>query len=91
MIDSMDFKSIFRFLMNAGSLLVVTAPSVEGSINPSSSRILREYRTLCCGSCDFSASLNFDSPGSGDGFLEAYWSSPRDGSELDKVRVPVKF
>ena len=40
---------------------------------------------------DFSARLNFTSPGSGDGFLEVFWNSPKDGSELDKVRVPVKF
>lgn len=40
---------------------------------------------------DFSTSLNFESPGSGEGFLEAYWESPRDGSDQGKVRVPVKF
>lgn len=40
---------------------------------------------------DFSASLTFESPGSGDGFLEVYWSSPKDGSELEMARVPVKF
>jgi hypothetical protein len=40
---------------------------------------------------DFSASLRFTSPGSSEGFLEAYWVSPKDGSELDIVRVPIKF
>lgn len=40
---------------------------------------------------DFSTNLSFTLPGSGDGFLEVFWNSPKDGSELDKVRVPIKF
>lgn len=40
---------------------------------------------------DFSAILTFAPPDSGTGFLEAYWVSPKDGSELDKVLVPVNF
>jgi hypothetical protein len=39
----------------------------------------------------FSTSLSFTSPGSGDGFLEVYWVSPKDGSDMDTIRIPVNF
>lgn len=39
----------------------------------------------------FETVLNFTSPAAGEGYVEALWYSPKDGSELDKVRVPVKF
>jgi hypothetical protein len=34
---------------------------------------------------------NASMPGSGAGSLDVEQVSPKDGSELDKVRVPVKF
>lgn len=40
---------------------------------------------------DFEAVLSFTPPASGSGYLEVYWNSPKDGAELDTVRVPVKF
>jgi hypothetical protein len=40
---------------------------------------------------DFSTSLSFISPGRGGGWLDAYWVSPKDGSELGKVRIPIEF
>jgi len=40
---------------------------------------------------DYTASLSFAPPAQGNGFLETFWISPKDGSELDKTRVPVEF
>lgn len=40
---------------------------------------------------DFQATLAFTPPRGGKGYLEVFWISPNDGSELDKVRVPVRF
>lgn len=41
---------------------------------------------------DFEATLNFDPPASSkEGYLEVFWYSPKDGSEKDKVRVPISF
>ncbi|MEW6573863.1 MAG: Gmad2 immunoglobulin-like domain-containing protein [Bacillota bacterium] len=40
---------------------------------------------------DFKIELKFDSPGTGEGWVEAFSESPEDGSEVDKVRVPVTF
>ncbi len=40
---------------------------------------------------DFKTSLYFAKPQAETGYLEVFWYSPKDGSELDKVRVPVKF
>ncbi|NLU50649.1 MAG: spore gernimation protein [Syntrophomonadaceae bacterium] len=39
----------------------------------------------------FETTLEFTKPVSDQGYLEVLWHSPKDGSELDKVRVPVKF
>ncbi|MEW6447767.1 MAG: Gmad2 immunoglobulin-like domain-containing protein [Bacillota bacterium] len=40
---------------------------------------------------DFKIDLKFNSPGKGKGWVEAFSESPEDGSEMDKVRVPVTF
>jgi len=40
---------------------------------------------------DFVSTLSFTPPASGNGFLEVFWVSPQDGSELNTVRVPVQF
>lgn len=40
---------------------------------------------------DFKIDLKFDSPGTGKGWVEVFSESPEDGSEVDKVRVPVTF
>lgn len=40
---------------------------------------------------DFEAELQFTKPSESRGYLEVFWYSPKDGSELDKVRVPVRF
>ncbi|NSW83483.1 MAG: GerMN domain-containing protein [Syntrophothermus sp.] len=39
----------------------------------------------------FEATIEFPKPSSAQGYVEVFWYSPKDGSELDKVRVPVKF
>ena len=39
----------------------------------------------------FKTTLEFTKPQTKTGYLEVFWYSPKDGSELDKVRVPVKF
>lgn len=39
----------------------------------------------------FETTLHFTKPKTKTGYLEVFWYSPKDGSELDKVRVPVKF
>lgn len=40
---------------------------------------------------DFKTTMNFIPPAEENGYLEALWHSPKDGAELDKVQVPVKF
>jgi hypothetical protein len=40
---------------------------------------------------DFKYSLNFNAPSPGQGELEVFWTSPKDGKELDKVSVPVNW
>ena len=39
----------------------------------------------------FEATIDFPKPSSAQGYVEVFWYSPKDGSELDKVRVPVRF
>ena len=40
---------------------------------------------------DFKYLLNFNAASPGKGELEVFWTSPKDGKELDKVSVPVKW
>lgn len=39
----------------------------------------------------FELSLPFDAPSPGRGELEVFWTSPKDGKELDKIAVPVNW
>lgn len=39
----------------------------------------------------FAISLNYEQPTGKTGELEVFWFSPRDGSETDKVTIPVSF
>jgi hypothetical protein len=39
----------------------------------------------------FEARLTFDAPEVTEGFIEVFHNSPRDGSEVDKITIPVKF
>jgi len=39
----------------------------------------------------FETDIEFPKPSTDKGYVEALWYSPKDGSELDKVRVPVRF
>ncbi len=40
---------------------------------------------------DFKTSIDFKSPGPGKGKLEVFWSSMKDGSDQDKVVIPVEW
>lgn len=40
---------------------------------------------------EFELSLPFDAPSPGRGELEVFWTSPKDGKELDKIAVPVNW
>ena len=41
---------------------------------------------------DFNTSISFEAPAAAnEGYLEVYWASPQDGSDLDLVRIPIKF
>ncbi|OQA10654.1 MAG: Immunoglobulin-like domain of bacterial spore germination [Firmicutes bacterium ADurb.Bin373] len=40
---------------------------------------------------NFKYSLDFDAPAPGQGELEVFWTSPKDGKELDKVSIPVNW
>ena len=40
---------------------------------------------------EFEAVLEFPAPSTGEGRIEVFWISPKDGSEQDKVNIPVKF
>lgn len=69
----------------------------EGTVNirllDSSGEVLAEDFTTAAtgapGRGDFETSLKFDPPPEGKGTLEVFWLSPKDGSEQDKVAVPV--
>ena len=39
----------------------------------------------------FEVELDFSVPDSSDGYLEVFSNSPKDGSEINLVRVPIKF
>lgn len=39
----------------------------------------------------FEAELTFEQPKTDTGYVEVFWGSPKDGSEMDLVRIPVKF
>jgi len=57
-------------------------------------KLAESYATATVGAPqrgDFVSTLNFTPPASGNGYVEVFWASPRDGSELDLVRVPVQF
>lgn len=40
---------------------------------------------------DFKYSLNFNAPSPGQGELEVFWESPKDGKELDRVSISVNW
>lgn len=41
---------------------------------------------------DFNTSISFTAPAAAkEGYLEVYWASPKDGSDLDLVKIPVIF
>ena len=40
---------------------------------------------------EFEAVLEFPASSSGEGRLEVFWISPQDGSEQDKLNIPIKF
>jgi len=41
---------------------------------------------------DFNTGMSFKAPASvKEGYLEVYWASPKDGSDLDLVKIPIKF
>ncbi len=40
---------------------------------------------------EFETALEFPAPSTGEGRLEVFWISPKDGSEQDKVRISIKF
>lgn len=57
-------------------------------------KLVEDFVTASAGAPErgtFKAVLEFRPPAAEDGYLEVFWNSPKDGSELDKVRVPVKF
>lgn len=40
---------------------------------------------------EFETEISFPTPKTKEGYIEVFWYSPKDGSETDKVRVPIKF
>ncbi|MFZ5633462.1 MAG: Gmad2 immunoglobulin-like domain-containing protein [Bacillota bacterium] len=40
---------------------------------------------------DFEMKLTYPPPGKGSGMLEVYWASPKDGSPLDTVKIPIQW
>lgn len=76
-----------------------SAQVFEGTVNlrlvtEDGRRLAETFTTATAGAPgrgDFQARLVFTPPPRGKGYLEVFWLSPKDGSELDKVRVPVRF
>lgn len=71
----------------------------EGTVNlrlmgDDGQKLAETYTTAAAGAPergDFTAELTFSPPAGGQGRLEVFWKSPKDGSERDKVEIPVKF
>lgn len=80
-------------------LLKGSARVYEGTVSArlldSENKIIAEGRaTASCsapGRGDFEMKLTYTSPGKGHGILEVYWVSPKDGSQLDTVRIPIEW
>ncbi|WP_027364918.1 Gmad2 immunoglobulin-like domain-containing protein [Desulfotruncus alcoholivorax] len=71
----------------------------EGAV---SARLLDDKGNVMAKSCatatagapergNFEMSIKFDPPAEGHGVLEVYWASPKDGSMLDVVSVPLQW
>lgn len=57
-------------------------------------KIAETYATANAGAPErgvFETRLTFARPAASKGYLEVFWTSPKDGTEMDKVRVPVRF
>jgi hypothetical protein len=78
----------------SGSARVFEA-TVNYRIKDDKGKILDEGSTNAAegapGRGDFLIKTNFETAGSGKGQIEVFWASPKDGSELDKVIIPVKW
>ena len=69
--------------------------TVQIRLSDNSGKVLAESTATASegapGRGDFETSLKFNLPAEGKGTLEVYWVSPKDGSEQDKVTVPVQW
>jgi hypothetical protein len=69
--------------------------TVQARLLAGDDRVLaRNFGTATAGAPergDFEIILRFETPDAGKGWLEVFSQSPRDGSEENKVRVPVRF
>ncbi len=76
-----------------------TARVFEATVNlrvldANGNKLTETFTTATAGAPErgtFDVSIEFSKPATEQGYVEAFWYSPKDGSELDKVRVPVKF
>lgn len=81
-------------LLVKGSARVFEA-AVSARLLDENGNLLAEGHTMATAGApdrgDFEMSLKFDPPSSGRGVLEVYWASPKDGSDLDKVSIPLQW
>jgi len=81
-------------LLVTGSARVFEATVQARLLTEGGSVLARGFGTATAGAPergDFEIRLEFSSPAADKGWLEVFWISPKDGSELDKVRLPVRF
>ncbi|MEW5762122.1 MAG: Gmad2 immunoglobulin-like domain-containing protein [Bacillota bacterium] len=77
-----------------GSAMVFEGTVYLRLVTAEGKKLAETYTTATAGAPargEFAATLTFTPPRRGKGFVEVFWPSPKDGSELDMVRVPVQF
>jgi len=77
-----------------GSAQVFEATVSLRLVTKDGKKLAEDFTTASAGAPErgvFKTVLEFEPPAAEDGYLDVFWNSPKDGSELDKVRVPVEF
>lgn len=81
-------------LLVKGSARVFEGAVSARLIDPSGKILAKESAVASRGAPgrgDFEMKLTYAPPGKGSGVLEVYWTSPRDGSQLDTVKIAIQW
>ncbi|MDD4766783.1 MAG: Gmad2 immunoglobulin-like domain-containing protein [Desulfotomaculaceae bacterium] len=89
-----DGQKVSSSLEVTGSAKVFEATVNMRLLDETGKVIVEDFTTASEGAPgrgDFKHTLNFKAPSPGQGELEVFWVSPKDGKDLDKVSIPVKW